>query len=203
LDFKEAFAESVTIEDFFHDIVPRMHAERGDFADFSQVDVIVSVFLADTDKRFTLEFRRDGTCEVEDDEMIDFPVITLIGYEKYWPLVKKHAVGLLESLDARKEELQSQYRLTQSFLDAFERYDGSVDVTISGPDGEVEMSLVLNDYERVDGAKQFGFELPLSLVEAVVTGAEEPGKAAKSLKIKGDYGFATVLGGFLLEQFES
>lgn len=202
MDFSEAFAPSVSIDDFFHDIVPRLHRERADFGEFSEVDVIVSVYLADTDKRFTCAFRRDGSCEIEDDEMIDFPVITVIGYEKYWEIVKKRAIGLLEALDERKNELKSQYRLTQGFLDDFERYDGSIDITITGPDGEVEMTLVLNDYERVDGAKSFGFELPLELIEAVATGDEDPGKVAKRLKIKGDYGFATVLGGFLLDQFD-
>ncbi len=202
MDFAEAFAPDVSIEKFFEEIVPRLHADRGDFAEFSEVDVIVSVYLEDTDKRYTLAFRRDGTCDVEADEMIDFPVITLVGYEKFWPIVKKHAVGLLESLDERRDELQSQYRLTQNFLDEFERYDGSIDITISGPDGDVDMTLVLNDYEKVDGAKNFGFVLPFELVEAVTKGDEEPGRAAKKLKIKGDYGFATVLGGFLLEQFD-
>lgn len=192
----------MTVEEFFEEIIPKLHGERRDFADFSDVDVIVSVYLADTDKRFTGEFRRDGTCTIEDDEMIDFPVITLIGYEKYWDVVKKHAIDLARTLDERKDELRSQYRLTRQFLDDFERYDGKIDITITGPDGEVEMSLVLNDYEPVDGAREFGFEIPLELIEAVATGEEDPGKAAKKLKIRGDYGFATVLGGFLLEQFD-
>ena len=204
MELEQAFAPSVTIAEFFEEVVPALHRERlDDFRQFTDVALIVCLKLLDTGDVFSVELGLDG-CTVEDDEMVDFPIVTIKGWDKYWQEVKRHSLELLQELDRRQEELADSFRVTPAFLDDFGKLDAVIDVTITETEDhpEITFSLVLNDYEPYEDASRFSVEIPLSRLRAVARGEADVVEAARALDIGGDYRFAAYLGGLFLTHAE-
>ncbi len=199
MDFSEIFGADVDVRRFFFEMLPQIYEERGsDFSAFSQEPIIFSVYLKDSQERFSAELHADGV-SVEDDEMIDFPLVSICGYKKYWDTVKRHSVTIAEEFDEKRENFKGQFVVTREFLDDFERIDASIDVVIFNEDEAVEMTLVLNNYDDDEHHRRFAVELPLELVEAVASTETDIVDAAKSLKIQGDMKLAMELGGLFLK----
>ena len=197
---REALAPDVSVRDFFTQWVPRLFEERrADFARVSSVDLIVCFKFQDTGEVYSLELTKNGVT-VEEDEMVDFPVATVLGWAKYWDLVKEHGLPLAEHLEARRDEVRDSVRLTTALHEDWEKFDLVLDVAILGDDGAaaVEFSVVLNDYDPPDGARRFGFSVDLGTLEDVAAGRRDPVDVAKTLKIRGDYGAAATFGGMIL-----
>lgn len=194
---REALAPDVSVRDFFTHWVPRLFEERrADFGRVSSVDIIVCFKFQDTGEVYSLELTKEGVT-VEEDEMVDFPVATVLGWAKYWDLVKEHGLPLAEQLEARRDEVRDSVRLTEALHEDWEKFDLVLDVAIRGEDA-VEFSIVLNDYDPPDGARRFGFSLDLHTLEDVAAGRRDPIDVAKTLKITGDYAAAATFGGMIL-----
>ncbi len=200
MNYEEALADGVTLEEFFTRWVPKAYDDpRVEFSEVSDLPLILCFKFQDTDEVYSLEFSEDGI-EVEDDEMVDFPMVTLIGWAKFWPTVRRHLLPLAQRLDARAEEVASKYRITRAFYDDFEKFDCVIDITVEGEAGEepVSFSAVLNDYDAEPDARRFGFTTNLETLEALIAGDIEPVDAAKGLSIRGDYRAAASLGGMIM-----
>lgn len=204
MDFSEAFADDVTLEQFFEEILPRLHNDRIEtFRELSEIPVIVSVYLRDTKQRWTVELRRDGLT-VEADEMVDFPMVTIEGDSRYWDEVKRHARTILRAVDARRDEVREQLQLTPELFADFERFDTVIDVEITETEDNpsIALRLVLNNYEPVDGARSFCVALPLPTLLELARGEKDPKQVAKGLSIRGDAKAAVSLGGLFASRFE-
>lgn len=200
MDVQNALADDVTIHEFFTEWVPTLFEERReDFAASSDVDLILCFKFQDSGEVYSLELARDGVA-VEDDEMIDFPFVTVLGWAKFWDVVKEKSRPLAEALEERRDEVRDSFRLSQAFYDDWEKFDVVIDVEITneGAAEPVTFSIVLNDYDIPDGARRFGFSIPLSTLDDVATGRQDPVDAARALKITGDYRAAATLGGMIM-----
>ncbi len=204
MDIVEALGDDVTLREFFMECVPELfEARREEFSRLFEFDVILCFKFQDSGEIYSIALRPDGA-EVEDDEMIDFPLITLQGWAKFWDVVKREARPLARDLEERRHEVDDAPTLTQAFFDDWEKFDVVIDVEITGDDDAepVQFSLILNDYEAPDRARKFGFTVELQTLAEVASGKRDPVEAAKGLKIRGDVGIAATLGGMILSHTE-
>lgn len=200
MDIVEALGDDVTLREFFMERVPELfEARREDFARVFDFDLILSFRFEDTGEIYSLALRPEGA-EAEDDEMIDFPFVTLQGWAKFWDVVKREARPLARDLEARRDEVNEAVTLTQAFFDDWEKFDLVIDVEITGDDDAepVTFSLITNDYVAPDRARRFGFTIDLRTLAEVASGDRDPVEVAKGLKIRGDVAIAATLGGMIL-----
>lgn len=200
MDIRDALADDVSLKKFFTHWVPRLfEARKEDFEKMSDIPIILCFKFQDTGEVYSVEFSEDGAV-VEEDEMIDFPMATVLGWAKFWPLVKREGRPLAEALESRRDEVRDSFRVTRAFHADWEKFDLVIDVEITGEGGKdpVRFSIVSNDYEAPSGARRFGFTVDLPTLDAVAAGKRDPVEAAKALKIKGDYAAAATLGGMIL-----
>ena len=204
MDFEEAFGPDVTTTQFFEEVLPQLHSDfRRDLEAASDVDVIVSVYLRDIDDRWTV--RHDAATrelEIEHDEMIDFPHLTIVGEARFWDRVKEGILPLAEAIDVRRDELRGQYRVTPAFRDDFEQIDGVIDIEITGGDEVVTLSLVFNNYDADDFFPRISVSIPFDLMQEVARGDVPPETAIRGLSFSGDKRFALEFGGLLATHFE-
>ncbi len=193
---EEALAEGVALEKIFKAYVPRAHElQKESFERASQVPLIVSFWFEDVDERYTFEFSSDGA-EVEADEMIDFPVATIVLQKDQWSQLRPHLLTLLVKLQENRTELEERYvnkPITDRMLTAFESLRGTIRVNVEG----LELKVVLNDYVEESGAPEFTVELTHALLGQVASGDVSPRELANKVKIKGQMSFALELAGFL------
>lgn len=194
-----ALAPGVSVRDFFMKHVEQIHAARlADFNRVSAAPVVLSVYLTDTDARYTVALRHDG-CEVEDDELDDYPVVTLIGKESDWERTKTEVLKMARALEARRGELEARVKApvwTEAARAEFERFDGLIRVTVTDTGGApVSLELVLNDYAHSRG-QALEVTLPLSLLGGISGGQISPDAAGGQLRLGGHRAMAAVLAGF-------
>lgn len=198
-DFQQALADDVTLHDFFMTWVPKLfEARRDDFAAASDIDLIVCFKFDDADEIYTFELSAGGAV-VEDDEMIDFPAMTVVGSKRHWPRVREAMRPLVEQLDARRAELRQQYRLTEALLADWEKFDLIIDFGVRSEREELKFAITLNDYAEPAGARRFGFSVDLAALQELAAGASTPEEVARSLAIRGDVRAAATFGGMLLK----
>lgn len=187
---KEAFGPDVTVRDFYMTQFPKIHAANLErFGQWTDQTLIVSAYLRDTDERYTLAFSPDGV-EVEDEEMVDFPLITLAGNSANWSELKTFLGRLSVLMDQHADKLESQYKaqITPELMQKFERYEGTITIGVDGVegvDGTLEFDVVLNDYEKVDGAPDFKVVVGAPQLEALLKGEVDPTSLKDAVKISG------------------
>ncbi|AWV88926.1 hypothetical protein [Bradymonas sediminis] len=208
MKIEDALKPEVSPYVFFTEYVPELfEARRELFCESSEVDVIVSVYFSDTDARYTCEFRADG-CTVECDEMIDFPVATIIGNESDWEDFKRHMLEILVPLERRANDYRdraaaSMSRLTAEFLEQLERFDGVFECTLTaeGLDAPIEVELVLNDYDAPDGAARLRLGASFETGMALATGEIFPTDLPDRVRVGGELSLGLEIGGLLLKHF--
>lgn len=204
-DYKKLFPAGITVEKVFTSVVPTIHEEqRGEFADYIDgLDIVVAVRLTDARKLWTVRFNADEI-EIEDDELVDFPILTIEGTQKQWPSLMPHLVTVLTTLDARRQELKPKKRFDSKLRSALERIDGVIDVCITGddPTDNLRFRLILNNYEEHTSFRRFSITIPRSIVFDVVEGRTPIESAARGLTVQGDVGLAVDIGGTILEHFQ-
>lgn len=205
---EEAFAAGISPEEFFRQVIPQLHASRLErFGQFSSARILFSVLFTDTQKRYSCELGR-SKARVRAGEMVDFPVVSLEGQEKHWEVVKSHLRVLLDEAERRADEYVGQVHLTQAILDEFERFDGVIEIRLTGmkpgADGvsALDFRVVLNDYEADNNARRLSLELPYGALEEVIGGGRSAAEVARGLTLRGDKMLAVELGGFFLKHFE-
>lgn len=201
MDILDALADDVSLEEFFMTWASRLFAERrDDFATSSDIDLVLCFKFQDTDEVYSLEMSAGGLI-AEDDEMIDFPAITLIGWAKFWPRVKAAMRPIAQAIEQRRAEVRDSLRLTESFYADWEKFDVVIDVEVRDDKHRSEpvtFSIVFNDYDPPSGARRFGFAISLDVLEAMAKGVQSPEDVARGLKITGDVRIAATLGGMIL-----
>lgn len=207
MKIEDALKPGISCDAFFMECVPELFAARQDlFRESSDTDVIVSVYLSDTDARYTCEFRADG-CTVERDEMIDFPVATLVGEEADWENFKRHMLAILLPLEQRAHDYRDRAvnmsRLTPEFLEQLERFDGVFKCKISADDLDepIELELILNDYDAPEGAARLRLGASFETVEAIARGEILPTDLQDRVRVGGELSLGLEVGGLLLKHF--
>lgn len=205
MELDSAFGPNVSPREFFETVLERLYdTYKADVSDASEIDVIVSVYLEDVDERWTiLHERASQKLTIENDEMIDFPLVTIVGHARHWDAAKEGILPLAHALDARRDELRGQYRLTDNFRDDFERIDGAIEVVFtSESEDPLSLEIVFNNYEWDAAFPRIRVEVPYRLLQDVTSGSLDPGKAVRGLKFSGDRGFALEVGGLLATHFD-
>jgi hypothetical protein len=203
MEFEEALGPDVDVETFFEENVAEVHRSRLEiFSRGVDTPIIVCVALDDLDERYTYEFRPDGI-EVEHGEMIDFPVVTIIGEAKYWETVRDHLREIAEAVHARASDKHPPRKLTRDFLDKFERFDGVIELQLVDDDLDerVQLKVVLNDYDSPAGARHLTIRAPFSLGLELARGDVHPSNLEQHISASGDMGLAFDLTGFLNKEF--
>lgn len=204
-DYKKLFPVGITVDKVFTDVLPIIHEEqRGEFADYiSGVDIVIAVRLTDARKMWTARFNADEI-EIEDDELVDFPILTVEGTQKQWPALLPYLTDLLSTLESRRKELKPKKRFDSKLRAALERIDGIVDICITGddPTDNLRFRLILNNYAEHDSFRRFSITIPRSVVFDVAEGRTPIEAAARGLSVQGDVGLAVDLGGTILEHFQ-
>jgi hypothetical protein len=203
MELRDALAPEVTLETFVLEHVPTLfEARRELFAAAYDTSIIISVHLSDTDERYTAHFRRDG-CTVERGEMIDFPVVTLVGSSQYWDSVKRHVLKIAEPLERRAKNAKMRSKVTRKFLDELERFDGEFvfDIEADDLDTPVPFRLILNDYEAPGGAPALKIRASFEVGEQLARGEINPKDLEGLVRIRGDMSLGLEVGGLLLKHF--
>lgn len=209
MKIEDALKPGVTPAKFFVDYVPALFKARRElFAEVSDVDVIASVYMRDVDERYTCEFRADG-CTVERDEMVDFPVATIVGDARDWEDFKRHLLGILVLLEQRAYSYRNDpakpapSRLTRDFVDKLERFDGvfSVQLSAEGLQKPIAIQLVLNDYEAGQDAPLMKLAVSFETMEQFARGAIDPKQLGRHVRVGGEVSLGLELGGLLLKYF--
>lgn len=203
-ELAEALGAGVGPREFFMKRAAGVHKARlSDFERITEVPLTFSLYFTDVDERYTVRLERGGALEVEDDELDDFPVATVEGLEGDWELVKSHILRLVEVLEGRRAELERRYtkKITAKILAEFEKIDGAIYVEIVDGARSVKWRVILNHYEAQGGAPSFKIKVPLSLIEDVANGRQEPAAAVKAATVTGDTKFALGLAGFFSKHF--
>lgn len=203
MDFDEAFGPEVTHEEFFLEKLPQLHEEKLDlFATYCETTLRLCIRLEDLDRTFSVELAPDGARAIEG-EFIDFPVVTLEGETGNWDLVKKHARRLFEKGEEALKRRPPNHKISRAFLDDLERYDGVLNVTISGEslDDPIEVRAILNDYQAPPRAREVDVTLSVDLVDQVAEGDKGASEAADALSLGRDVTLAFDLGGLMMNHF--
>jgi hypothetical protein len=203
MKLEEALGQDVDAETFFLENVPEVHRSRLEiFSRGVDTAIIVCIALEDIDKRITFEFRTDGL-DVEEGEMIDFPVLTIIGSSEYWDTVRAHLHDIAEIVQERASNGQPPRKLTRAFLDKFERFDGVIELQLSSDriEERVPLKIVLNDYDPPPGARHLVIKAPFSLGLDLARGDVHPSNLEQHISATGDMSLAFDLTGFLNKEF--
>lgn len=195
--------KDVDVPTFFEKTARVVFEERREELDsYLECPVIICTRMMDTDRLWTSKVSTKRLV-IEDEEMVDFPVITVEGREENWPLVREATAEILDLLDARREEYKGKGRWTQKIQEAFEAFDGTISVTLTDPSlsRPIGVRIILNNYED-SGYKTFHVTVPLSTLYGVARGEIALETAAKGLKIGGDMSLALDLGGFFATHFK-
>ena len=198
-DLAPFFEDDVTLDAFANDHLRTIHTSRIDrWRTFSKVPIILCLKL-ETGDVFCAEFGH-ADVEIDDDEMIDFPVATVLGQSEQWNGVKALCRRYLDAFESRNAELTDVFTLTQSFLDAFERFDTVIDIRITDGDTQLlDFSVVLNNYDAPAHAPTFSISIDQALLDAVADGSMTPAAAAKAIKVGGSIKEAAEIGGLILK----
>lgn len=186
----EAFGPDVTVRDFYMTHFPKIHAANLErFCQWTDQTLIVSASLRDTDERYTMAFSPNDV-EVEDDEMVDFPLITLAGDASNWSELKVFLGRLSVLMHQHAEKLESQYKaqITAQLMKKFERYEGTITIGVDGIEGvagTLEFDIVLNDYEKVQGSPEFKVIIGAPQLESLLRGEVDPTSLKDAVKISG------------------
>jgi hypothetical protein len=203
MELEDALAPEVGLDTFFLEHVPALfEARRELFAAAFDTEVIVSVHLSDSGARYTGEFRADG-CAVEAGEMIDFPVVTLVGSSEYWESVKRHVLEIAKPLERRAEKTRPPSKVTRKFLDELERFDGEFvfDIEADDLDEAIPFRLILNDYDAPEGAPALEIRASFEIGEQLARGEIRPGDLEGLVRVRGDMSLGLEVGGLLLKHF--
>ncbi len=201
---RQALSAGVGPRAFFMKWAAKVHAARSaDFARLSEIPLCFSLMFTDVDERYTVVLRQGGKLEVEDDESDDFPMATVEGLEADWELVTSHILRLAEVLEGRRAELERKItkKMTEKIRAELEKMDGVIEVEIVDGARTVRWRVILNHYEAQRGAPSFKVKVPLSMIEDVVHGRQEPAAAVKAASVTGDTKFALGLAGFFSRHF--
>lgn len=205
---KEALAPGVSLRDFFLNYVPKIHEiERAQFSKMSKVPLILSFYFEDVDERYTIELSPQGA-RVEDDELVDFPLITLLGHGRYWEASKPALLELGLTMASNREALQAQVKrpLERSLIEEFVRkFQGVIELKVSGVagiPGALELSVVLNDYMPTSGSPSFCVSLDEPSVRALASGRVRAKELGDAIKVTGQVKLAMNLAGFMTTHFD-
>ena len=87
MDLDAAFGADITIDRFFDEVLGALHTSRpGEFEAMSDIPVIICAKF-DDGRVFTVTADKNGV-EIEHDEAIDFPVLTVFGRVQDWNAFK-------------------------------------------------------------------------------------------------------------------
>lgn len=205
---KEAFAPGVSIRDFFMKYVPKIQElERAHFSKISQVPLIISFYFEDLDERYTIELDAKR-CIVEDDELSDFPLFTLVGQGASWEQVKPSLYELGVALVQSRDQLMKQLKqpITSRFVEELERkFEGCIKLKIDGVQdlsAPLELALVLNDYVLSSGAPSFEVAIHDSVIRDLAQAKVRVKDVQDSVQITGQLKLAMNLAGFLATSFD-
>lgn len=200
---EDAFGEDVTPREFFLEKLPALHRSRLEiFELYSNEPLRFSVLLTDRGERYSIELGPEDA-RAREGEFIEFPVATIEATTEHWELVKRRARVLVEEAEEQLRRDPPHDRIDAEFLDALERYDGTIGLTVLFDEvGEqLEAKIVLNDYEEVPGARRVDVDVPLSLAQSVVRNEMPAEEAARSLDLGRDLSLAFDLSGLAIEHF--
>lgn len=183
--------------------LPQLHRHRlEEFRRLVDVELIVSIELADVGRRYTLRLGRDEIEAVEGD-LIDFPQASVRGRRSEWSRAVGHAATLAKPADDRIEDADGRIRVTDELAAGFEKFDGVFSVTITDvPDGDgpMEFDVILNDYTEPDWASTAELTVKWPVLVDLAKGKIGPVEAARKVKVGGAMGLAFDVGGYFMKE---
>ena len=205
----QALAPGVTLREFFMTHVPKLHErERPNLPKITREPLILSFWYEDLDERYTIMLSAQG-CQVLDDELDDYPIITVVARGQLWEQTKPMLRDLGQQLDAGRDALTAQLKqpIARAHLEEFERkFQGVIRTRITDVQGLSEpliLDVVLNDYAPPSGHKPtFEVTLDAATLSQLATGQLRASEAGPRLKIAGQMALAMNLGGFLTTHFK-
>lgn len=198
---REILAPGVTLRAFFLNHCQRIHESKlEDFREISSETVRLAFSFDDVDERYTIELRTDGF-EVEDDEMVDFPVATIHADGERWEEVKPDILEMALALEASQAQLEAQYgrtKVTRKMIEGFERFDGTIGIEVTGLSGggSLSLSLSLNDYVTNEDAPSLSLRVSKDVVMQMARGELGVRQVEKAISFRGDAKFGVNLAGY-------
>lgn len=195
-EINRACAPGVELQEFVRFWVPVLYARYGDLARVSDIEPIVCLGFENSMERYTVQFFRDGSSQVEGGEGIDFPVATILLNSRDWPALRDLIRRWLPEVNSEWLRLSADFRWTTAKASRYEAIDGLVEVTISGDQvvgGLMKLSFLLNNYVLPKGAKQCAFTFDESLIGDLVEDRISVAQWVDGFDMTGDLGLSTRL----------
>lgn len=199
MELLKALEEGTSIVTFFTESLPGLFQTRAEeFSDFSEVPIIICTRFDDA-RIFCVAISANDI-EIEDDEMVDFPNLTILSKVKEWNVFLTYARRYILAYDAKKDELKSVFYFTKAFALALEKFDLHLIVEIvEGEDSLLTSELILNNYEVDVSFPRIKIKIDLKTLDAIAAGDLTPIEAAKIIEISGDVLKAAELGHMFLK----
>ncbi len=198
MELAEAVAEGTNLVSFFTKNIEAVHAANSeDFKALSEIPILLCIKF-DDGQTYSILMSEDEV-EIEDDEMIDFPNLTVKTKASEFPLFLSYVRQYIGAFEEKKGEIAETFRLTDAFRDDVEKIDLVIELEVFESDKNVMSSeIILNDYEDSD-FKRVKIRVDKTMLDDVAAGRITPAQAAKGLSISGAIFKAAELGQLFLK----
>jgi len=202
----EALAPGVSLREFFFTYAERLHTARiEEYRQATDERVLVHLSFEDSGELYTVALSPDGV-EVEDDEMMDFPVISVHAEADKWEAFKPDILELSLALESGRDHFKRQAggkRVTRDILDRFEKMAGTMEITVTGGQSGEDLTIVvaLNDYVVQDDAPRMTMKMDKELVLRMARGELDPKDARDLIEVGGKVRLGVDIAGFFSQHF--
>ncbi|MEM1347147.1 MAG: hypothetical protein AAGI01_01230 [Myxococcota bacterium] len=203
---QEALAPGVRLHEFMFTWVERLHAARlEEYRALTDERLLVHLSFEDSGELYTVALS-PGAVEVEGDEMMDFPVISVHAEAEKWETFKPDILELSLALESTREHFKRRAggrRVTRDILERFEKMAGTMEITVTGTQSGEELTLVvaLNDYVVQRDAPRMTMRMDKELVLRMARGELDPKEARELIEIGGKVRLGVDLAGFFAQHF--
>ena len=198
MDLSEAVKEGTSLVDFFTKNIPAVHASNAqDFVALSDIPILICIKFDDGQTYSLLV--SEAEVIVENDEMIDFPNLTIKTKAEEFPLFLSYVRQYTDAFEEKKAEIARHFRLTEAFRADVEKIDLVLELEVFESDQLMMSSeVILNDYED-SNFKRVKIKVDKTVLDDVASGNLTPAEAAKGLTINGAIFRAVELGQLFLK----
>lgn len=198
MKLETAVKEGTQLVDFFTKNIEAVHlASSEDFEALSEIPILICLKF-DDGQIYSVLISRDEVV-VEDDEMVDFPNLTIKSKIDEWPLFLEYVRQYLDAYESKKSEIAETFRITEAFRTDVEKLDLVVELEVlEGGKTVMSSEIVLNDYED-SGFKRVTIKVDKDTLDDVAHGRTTPVQAVKGLSISGAVFKAAELGQLFLK----
>ncbi len=196
----DSVSKGTSIVSFFTKNIESVHAKNaGDYAALSDIPLLICVKFEDADEVYSVLIS-ESEVVIEEEEMIDFPHLTIKTSAAEWPLFLSYVREYAIAFERKKSEIAKVFRISEALEKDVEGLDLVIELEVYDAKKRVMKSeIILNDYEPSPSAKKVKIKVQKATLDGLADGTLKPVEAAKDLSISGALFKAAELGQLFLK----